>query len=63
MNELQKVEIVDINMTFLSMVVFMIKWAFASIPAFIIICALVAMCVRILTSLNELSTLTQVILR
>ena len=32
-----KVAIDDINMSFESMVIFMVKWAFASIPAIIII--------------------------
>lgn len=31
------VVIIDINMEFLSMVIFMIKWAIAAIPAFIIL--------------------------
>jgi hypothetical protein len=33
----QQVKIVDINMSFMSMVTFMVKWAIASIPAFIIL--------------------------
>ena len=36
-NESQKVVITDIKMPFLSMVFFMVKWALAAIPAFIII--------------------------
>lgn len=36
-NTNQKVIITDINMPFLSMVSFMIKWSIASIPAFIIL--------------------------
>jgi len=35
--ESQYVVVTDIRMPFLSMVVFMIKWAVASIPAFIIL--------------------------
>lgn len=35
--EAQPVVIVDVKMKFLSMVVFMVKWAFASIPALFII--------------------------
>ncbi len=35
--ESQHVVVTDIRMPFLSMVVFMIKWAVASIPAFIIL--------------------------
>jgi hypothetical protein len=34
------VRIVDINMPFTSMVTFMVKWAFASIPAMIIVAVL-----------------------
>lgn len=33
----REVEVTDVNMRFWSMVVFMIKWAFASIPAFIVL--------------------------
>lgn len=36
----QPVVIVDIKMSFWSMVVFMVKWAFAAIPALLIICVL-----------------------
>jgi len=36
-NESQNVVITDVKMPFFSMVVFMIKWMLASIPAFIII--------------------------
>ncbi len=36
-NNTNKVEVVDINMTFVSMVVFMVKAAIASIPAMIIL--------------------------
>lgn len=36
MNEKQEVTIVDIKMPFISMVVFLVKFAIASIPAFII---------------------------
>ncbi|WMC12382.1 hypothetical protein PU634_08460 [Oceanimonas pelagia] len=36
-NENQKVTVVDIKMPFMSMVVFMVKFAIASIPAFIIL--------------------------
>jgi len=35
------VKITDINMPFMSMVTFMVKWAFATIPAIIIITILV----------------------
>ena len=34
---MEKVEITDINMPFMSMVFFMVKWAIASIPAMLIL--------------------------
>lgn len=37
MENRQEVVVSDIKMPFMSMVVFMIKWAIASIPAFIIL--------------------------
>jgi cell division septal protein FtsQ len=39
-DENQQVVITDIKMPFISMVVFMIKWVFAMIPALIIVAAL-----------------------
>jgi hypothetical protein len=33
----QRVVVTDINMSFVSMVAFMVKWAIAAIPAFIIL--------------------------
>lgn len=36
-NEKQEVTIVDIKMPFMSMVIFLVKFAIASIPAFIIL--------------------------
>ena len=36
-NSADKVEITDIKMPFWSMVIFMVKWAIASIPAIIIL--------------------------
>jgi len=37
-NEIEKrVVVTDINMPFMSMVIFMVKWVIASIPAFIIL--------------------------
>jgi hypothetical protein len=36
-NEIQQVIITDIKMPFFSMVVFMVKWALAAIPALIVI--------------------------
>ena len=43
----QKVIVADVSMPFMSMVVFMVKWALASIPAFIIL----AIIISLLTSL------------
>ena len=40
MDQRQQVTVVDIKMPFGSMVVFMVKWAIASIPAFLILVAL-----------------------
>lgn len=37
MDDNSNVRVTDINMPFMSMVVFMIKWAIASIPAMIIL--------------------------
>jgi hypothetical protein len=37
MDDNSNVRVIDINMPFMSMVVFMIKWAIASIPAMIIL--------------------------
>lgn len=39
-NQNNEVTVVDIRMPFLSMVVFMVKWAIASIPAIIILAVL-----------------------
>lgn len=36
-DDTRKVVVTDIRMPFLSMVIFMVKWAIASIPAFIIL--------------------------
>jgi len=47
----QAVRIVDINMSFTSMVSFMIKWSFAAIPAMIIILIVWAMVGGILIKL------------
>lgn len=41
MEQRQHVTVVDIRMPFGSMVVFMVKWAIASIPAFLILMLLV----------------------
>lgn len=39
-NTNQEVTVVDIKMPFWSMVIFMVKWVIASIPAFIILAAI-----------------------
>ena len=44
-NDSQNVIITDIKMPFFSMVIFMIKWVFAVIPAAIIISAIIAILV------------------
>ena len=36
-SKIDKVTVIDIKMPFFSMMIFMIKWAIAAIPAFIII--------------------------
>jgi hypothetical protein len=36
-SDISKVKVTDINMPFLSMVVFMVKWTIASIPSLIIL--------------------------
>lgn len=43
MEDRQEIIVTDIRMPFTSMVVFMIKWAVASIPAFIILSLLFAL--------------------
>jgi len=43
MEHQREVIVTDVKMPFLSMVVFMIKWAIASIPAFIILSLLFAL--------------------
>ena len=51
-NEIEKrVVVTDIRMPFLSMMVFMIKWVIASIPAFIILSILGAIVTAILGTL------------
>lgn len=48
-NEIEKrVIVTDINMPFMSMVIFMVKWVIASIPAFIILSVLGAVLTGIL---------------
>ena len=48
------VTIVDIRMPFGSMVVFMVKWAIASIPAFLILAVLGFFIVALLTAFGQL---------
>jgi hypothetical protein len=43
----QRISVVDFDMPFGRMVVFMIKWAFAAIPALIVILAVVFVCLLI----------------
>ena len=48
-NEFEKrVVVTDINMPFMSMVIFMVKWVIASIPAFIILSILGAVLTGVL---------------
>ena len=44
----QNVIVTDIHMPFLSMVIFMVKWALASIPAIIILMLIMSLAWRIL---------------
>ncbi|NJO14994.1 MAG: hypothetical protein HC877_04375 [Thioploca sp.] len=53
-NDSQNVIITDIKMPFFSMVIFMIKWVFAIIPAAIIIVAVIAILVF---GANELASI------
>ena len=45
----QRISVVDFDMPFGRMVVFMIKWAFAAIPAIIVIWAVVFLALLLLT--------------
>lgn len=47
-----KAVIMDFDMRFTSMVLFMVKWAIASIPAFIILTILFGICVAILSGIG-----------
>ncbi|NTV92413.1 MAG: hypothetical protein HGA72_03790 [Chlorobiaceae bacterium] len=47
----QKVVVTDIRMPFWSMVMFMVKWVFASIPALIILSIIMGIIMAILTTL------------
>jgi|TARA_B100000315_G_scaffold174691_1_gene163101 DNA-directed RNA polymerase subunit M/transcription elongation factor TFIIS len=53
----REVVIEDIRMPFWSMVVFMVKWAFASIPAMIIIAIVLSLCFSVLVGLGLISGL------
>jgi hypothetical protein len=44
-----RVTIVDVKMPFVSMVIFMVKWALAAIPAFIILLVIFAFLTGLLT--------------
>lgn len=46
-----RVIVTDIRMPFMSMVIFMVKWVIASIPAFIILSVIGAVIMGILSSL------------
>ena len=50
--EKQKVIVTDIKMSFWSMVIFMIKWTIASIPAFIILIILAALVMTLLAGIG-----------
>jgi hypothetical protein len=50
--EAQKVIVTDIRMPFWSMVVFMIKWVFASIPAMIVLSLIMSLLMLIFVSLT-----------
>ncbi|HKJ68909.1 MAG TPA: hypothetical protein VKA68_13195 [bacterium] len=47
--KIQQIRIVDIRMSFISMVVFMVKWALAAIPAFIILAIIWSVVVSLLS--------------
>ncbi|NMW19958.1 MAG: hypothetical protein HKK66_13305 [Chlorobiaceae bacterium] len=47
----QKVVVTDIRMPFWSMVIFMVKWVFASIPALVIFSMLISLIVAVITTL------------
>ena len=50
--ESQNVVITDVKMEFTSMVEFMVKWAIASIPAFIILCIIAAVMISMFMALG-----------
>jgi hypothetical protein len=47
MSEPQKVIVTDIKMSFGSMVIFMVKWVLASIPAFLILALIFAVLIGV----------------
>ena len=51
MTEETRITVADIDMPFGSMVSFMVKWAFATIPALIIICFITFMILALLAAL------------
>ena len=53
---MNEVVIKDIQMPFWSMVTFMVKWAFAAIPAMIIIAIFIAFLMALLSGLFGLGT-------
>ena len=55
---MEKVIVTDIKMGFLSMVIFMVKFAVASIPAIIIIFILAIFCSSFLTALYKAMVLS-----
>jgi hypothetical protein len=48
----QRVVVTDIHMPFWSMVIFMVKWALASIPAIMILTVIAALAWRVITGLD-----------
>jgi hypothetical protein len=52
--DVSRVEITDVKMPFGSMVIFMVKWAIASIPAIIILWMLFMMFGGVLTGLTQI---------
>ena len=49
---IQRVVVTDIHMPFWSMVIFMVKWALASIPAIIILTVIAALAWRVIAGLD-----------
>lgn len=47
----QPVVVVDVRMSFSSMVIFMVKWVLASVPAFIILTVILAVIVGVLSAI------------